>query len=229
MNEFEQNLARLLSEIPATVRIVAVSKTKPVDLLRSAYQAGQRIFGENRVQEIINKHPEMPADVQWHMIGHLQTNKVRQLIPLVSMIHSIDSLKLLNTVQKEAAKIQKAVSCLFQVHIATEVSKHGFSPNELLDLLSDIKQSDYPNIIFSGLMGMASFVDDEDQICAEFQQLKDLFNELKSKSMAGNTDFIELSMGMSGDYPWAIEEGSTLIRIGTLLFGSRACSLPIKD
>lgn len=229
MNEFEQNLARLLSEIPATVRIVAVSKTKPVDLLRSAYQAGQRIFGENRVQEIINKHPEMPADVQWHMIGHLQTNKVRQLIPLVSMIHSIDSLKLLNTVQKEAAKIQKAVSCLLQVHIATEESKHGFSPNELLDLLSDIKQSDYPNIIFSGLMGMASFVDDEDQICAEFQQLKDLFNELKSKSMAGNTDFIELSMGMSGDYPWAIEEGSTLIRIGTLLFGSRACSLPIKD
>ncbi|MEA1877952.1 MAG: YggS family pyridoxal phosphate-dependent enzyme [Bacteroidota bacterium] len=225
MNEFEQNLARLISEIPATVRIVAVSKTKPVDLMRSAYKAGQRIFGENRVQEIINKHPEMPADVEWHMIGHLQTNKVRQVLPLVRMIHSIDSLKLLNTVQKEAAKIQKTVSCLFQVHIATEESKHGFSPNELLDILSNIKQGDYPNIIFSGLMGMASFVDDEDQIVAEFKQLKELFNELKSVSMAGNKDFIELSMGMSGDYPLAIEEGSTLIRIGTLLFGSRACSI----
>jgi len=229
MNEFEQNLAILRAEIPANVRIVAVSKTKPVDLLKSAYQAGQRIFGENRVQEIINKYPEMPADVEWHMIGHLQTNKVKQLIPLVSMIHSIDSLKLLNTVQKEAAKIQKVISCLIQVHIASEESKYGFSPNELHALFLDIKPEDYPNVQIVGLMGMASYVDDEEQITSEFRQLKDLFDEVKSKSMAGNTHFKELSMGMSGDYPLAVQEGSTLIRIGTLLFGSRGCAIKTND
>lgn len=225
MNEFEQNLSKLKAEIPDTVRIVAVSKTKPIESLQSAYEAGQRIFGENRVQEIVIKYPEMPADVQWHMIGHIQTNKVKQLLPLVSMIHSIDSQKLLNVVQKEAAKINKVISCLLQVHIATEESKHGFSQNELRELLSNINTKDYPNIRFAGLMGMASFVDDEEQVLAEFQQLNDLFNETKSASMEMNADFKELSMGMSGDYHLAIEEGSTLIRIGTILFGRRSCAI----
>jgi len=225
MNDFEHNLSTIKAEIPDSVTIVAVSKTKPIELLKSAYEAGQRIFGENRVQEILNKDPEMPDDVEWHMIGHLQTNKVKQVLPYVSMIHSVDSTKLLNTVQKEAAKLSKVIPCLLQVHIATEETKHGFSHDELLEFLSGIQAGDYPNIIFAGLMGMASFVNDEEQVRAEFHQLKDLFDEIKSNSMADDPNFKELSMGMSGDYLLAIEEGSTLVRIGTLLFGARACAI----
>ncbi len=221
MNDFGQRLTQLKAQIPEHVRIVAVSKTKPVCMLRTAYAAGQRIFGENKVQEILNKYPEMPSDVEWHMIGHLQTNKVKLLIPHVSMIHSIDSVKLLNTVQKEAAKIQQVVSCLIQIHIATEETKFGFALDEAIELFEKLVPQDYPNIRFSGLMGMASFVQDEHEVLSEFKSLKNLFDKIKMTSMSGHSDFKEISMGMSGDYPLAVKEGSTLIRVGTLLFGGR--------
>lgn len=221
MNVFGENLKRLKAEIPAEVRVVAVSKTKPLDMLKTAYEAGQRIFGENKVQEILAKHPEMPDDVEWHMIGHLQSNKAKQIVPLVSMIHAIDSKKLLNVVQKEAAKIDKRISCLIQIHIATEESKFGFSADELRELLPELNSNNYPNIIFSGLMGMASYVESESQVASEFRLLKNLFDEIRAGQMSDSPDFKELSMGMSGDFHIAIGEGSTLIRVGTLLFGSR--------
>lgn len=221
MNALRDNLLKITSGLPDGVRIIAVSKTKPLELIREAYEAGQRLFGENRVQEILWKAPELPADIQWHLIGHLQTNKVKQVLPFVSMIHSVDSIRLLETIQKEAAKINRVIPCLLQVHIAMEETKFGFSAEELNSFFEKLNPREYPNIQFAGLMGMASFVDDEDRIRKEFRTLKNLFDHIQIVANQNLADFKELSMGMSGDYPIAVSEGSTLVRIGTLLFGIR--------
>lgn len=221
MNALRDNLFKITSGLPDGVRIIAVSKTKPLELIREAYEAGQRLFGENRVQEILWKAPELPADIQWHLIGHLQTNKVKQVLPYVSMIHSVDSIRLLETIQKEAAKINRVIPCLLQVHIAMEETKFGFSAEELNSFFEKLNPREYPNIQFAGLMGMASFVDDEDQVRKEFRSLKILFDHIQIVANHNLADFKELSMGMSGDYPIAVSEGSTLVRIGTLLFGIR--------
>ena len=221
MKDFKNRLAKLKSEVPDSVTIVAVSKTKPISMLEEAYEAGQRVFGENKVQEVLLKQPQLPDDIEWHMIGHLQTNKVKQVVPFVSMIHAVDSLKLLNKIQSEAAKIDRVIPCLIQVHIATEETKFGFDLLEADTLFNSISLSEYPNIVFSGLMGMASYVEDDDQVKREFGELKILFDEIKSGPMSEYGNFKEISIGMTGDYHLAVEKGSTMIRVGTLLFGSR--------
>jgi pyridoxal phosphate enzyme (YggS family) len=221
MKEFKNRLNKLSAEVPDHVRIIAVSKTKPIEDLLAAYEAGQRIFGENKVQEIVAKQPHMPEDVEWHMIGHVQTNKVKLIVPIVSMIHGVDSLKLLNKIQLEAEKNDRVIPCLIQVHIAIEESKFGFSADEVIDFFNEIDLNDYPNIRFAGLMGMASYIPDDEKVLEEFKSLKDLFQVLVSGSLSGVESFRELSMGMTGDFRLAIQAGSTMIRVGTLLFGSR--------
>jgi pyridoxal phosphate enzyme (YggS family) len=215
------NIESLLSQLPASVKLVAVSKTNPPERILEAYQADQRIFGENRVQEILNKKDKLPGDIEWHMIGHLQTNKVKQVIPFVSMIHSVDTHKLLNTINSESLKINRVTNCLLQIHIAEEETKTGFSPEEIHQLLDSHDYRSYKNIRLCGLMGMATFTDDRVQIRKEFRSLAGLFRELKSRYFSNDHYFSEISMGMSGDYPIAIEEGSTMVRIGSLIFGER--------
>jgi hypothetical protein len=202
-------------------RLVAVSKTQPVEKLKEAYDAGQRIFGENKVQELIAKHSQLPADIEWHMIGHLQTNKVKQLVPFVSLIHSVDSFKVLEEINKQAKKINSTVNCLLQIYIAKEESKFGFDEAELMELLSAGKIAQLDSIKIIGLMGMATFTDNKEQVRAEFKSLKSLFDRLAQLDLPANMQMKEISMGMSQDYEIAIAEGSTLVRIGTSLFGSR--------
>lgn len=222
MKNFQSRLQDLKSTIPESVKIVAVSKTKPVEDIQEAYETGQRIFGENKVQEMLNKFLKLPVDIDWHLIGHLQSNKVKQVVSMVGMIHSVDSLKLLNKIQTESQKINRVVPCLIQVHIAMEDSKFGFAPEEVEELFQHLQMEDYPNVRFCGLMGMASFVDDDQQVTNEFRLLKNLFDKLRAEYMADNPDFQEISMGMTGDYKLAVSQGSTMIRVGTLLFGSRS-------
>ena len=222
MNEFAVRLAELKNRIPADVRIIAVSKTQPVAEIRKAYEAGQRDFGENKVQEILAKSPQLPQDILWHLIGHLQTNKVKQVLPYVTMIHAVDSARLLDKIQTQAAAIERVIPCLLQVHIASEETKFGLDPDELADWISRISPLDYPNIRFSGLMGMASFSEDENLVSEEFKVLHELFNYIQEEYPVTFPDFNELSMGMTGDYHLAIKHGSTMIRVGTLLFASRA-------
>lgn len=202
-------------------RLVAVSKTQPVEKLKEAYDAGQRIFGENKVQELVAKQSELPSDIEWHMIGHLQTNKVKQLVPFVSLIHSVDSFKVLEEINKQAKKINRIVNCLLQVYIAKEETKFGFDEAELMDLLQSGKIASLDSIKVCGLMGMATFTDNRDQVRAEFKSLKTLFNRLAQLNLPPNMEMKEISMGMSQDYDIAVEEGSTLVRIGTSIFGSR--------
>lgn len=221
MNGIEQNLIEILRQTGSRVTLVAVSKNHPVDAIREAYQAGQRIFGENKVQEILNKRPLLPDDIQWHLIGHLQTNKVKQIAPFISMIQSVDSLKLLKEISEQAIKNNRIINCLLQVFIATEETKFGFSQPELSDLLKYLNQNPMTGVKIRGLMGMASFTDNQDQIRQEFHGLKSLFDELKEQFFADQPGFNELSIGMSGDYEIAIEEGSTIIRVGTKIFGTR--------
>lgn len=216
-----ENLLRLKGTIPQAVTLVAVSKTHPPDRILDAYHAGQRVFGENRVQELISKQPILPADIEWHLIGHLQTNKVKYIAPFVSMIHSVDSFKLLAEINKEAKKANRMIPCLLQMHIAKEDSKFGFSEEEVLAELEKNNLSAFSNVIISGVMGMATFSDDEDLVRSEFRYLKSLFETIKRRFFAGSDTFREISMGMSGDYAVAIEEGSTMVRIGSLVFGSR--------
>lgn len=216
-----QNLEAVRRQLPQGVRLVAVSKTHPVEVLMEAYNAGQRIFGENKVQEMRLKHQVMPADVQWHMIGHLQTNKVKQLVPFVSMIHSVDSQRLLETINSEACKHNRLIDCLLQVHIAQEDTKFGFADDELRDLLRTGLLTQMANVRVVGLMGMASVSDCEEQISAEFAHLRQLFDELKAQHFAADAHFCELSMGMSHDYPLAIAQGSTMVRVGSRIFGQR--------
>lgn len=215
------NLMEIRTTIPPGVTLVAVSKFQPVELLMQAYDAGQRIFGESKVQEVTAKQAQMPKDIEWHFIGHLQTNKVKQITPFVAMIESIDSLRLLKEVEKCAAKDHRVVDLLLQVHIAQEETKFGFSHSEVIELLRAYPQSFWKNSSIRGLMGMASFTDDEAQIQKEFEQLTSLFEVLKQSNLIDPAVFNVLSFGMSDDYKLAIKQGSTNVRIGSKLFGTR--------
>lgn len=217
----EENLLRIKSSIPANVSLIAVSKTYPSDLVMEAYNLGQRAFGENKVQELVGKASEMPDDIEWHMIGHLQSNKVKYIAPFVSLIHGVDSFKLLRVIDKEAAKNNRIIPCLLQVHIASEETKFGFSPEELKLALQTGEHYQYKNIDIRGLMGMATFTDNESVIRSEFRMLKQLFDELKDCYFKDVLTFREVSMGMSDDYQIAIEEGSTMVRVGSAIFGAR--------
>ena len=202
-------------------KLVAVSKTKSVEEILWLYNDGQRLFGENKVQELVEKQAALPKDIEWHLIGHLQTNKVKYIAPFVSMIHSIDSLKLLTEVNKQAAKSNRVIPCLLQVYIAQEETKFGLDEDELIALLTGDDFKQMKNITVNGLMGMASNTDDEQQINKEFASLKTLFDKLKQTYFKGNPEFAERSMGMSSDYKIALQNGSTLVRIGSALFGAR--------
>jgi pyridoxal phosphate enzyme (YggS family) len=204
------------------VDIIAVSKRKPVEDILQAYEAGHMVFGENRVQELIEKQPLLPEDIQWHMIGHLQTNKVKFIAGFVDMIHSVDSLKLALAVDREASKAGRIIPVLLQVHIADEENKYGFSENELNGLLDSAELTDLRNIRIDGLMGMATYTDDQEKIRSEFRHLREVFSRVKNAYFAGSAHFRQISTGMSGDYQIAIEEGSTMIRVGTVIFGARA-------
>lgn len=206
-----ENLKRLKEDLPQQVELIAVSKTKPISDLLEAYDAGQRAFGENKIQEMVTKWEQMPKDIQWHMIGHVQSNKVKYMAPFVHTIHAVDSIKLLKEIQKQAAKNERIINCLIQIRIAKEETKFGLAASELDSLLSQGKEM--PNIVIKGLMGMATFTEDQSQIRSEFKTLSDLYRKYSS--------FEVLSMGMSGDYDIAIEEGSTSIRVGSKIFGER--------
>ncbi|WOK07639.1 YggS family pyridoxal phosphate-dependent enzyme [Imperialibacter roseus] len=217
-----RNLQTFLSTIDQNkAKLIAVSKTKPVSLIMKAYEAGQREFGENKVQEMVEKHEEMPKDIHWHLIGHLQTNKVKYIAPFVHLIHSVDSEKLLRTIDKEAKKTNRVIDCLLQVHIAEEETKFGLSDDEARQLLSPEVLDGLPNVRIVGLMGMATNTESEEQVKKEFRHLKALFGELKSTVNHTRVIMAELSMGMSGDYQLAIEEGSTMVRVGSAIFGQR--------
>lgn len=202
-------------------KLIAVSKTKPLEDLREAYKAGIRDFGENKVQEIQAKQPEMPADTRWHMIGHLQSNKVKYIAPFVHLIHGVDSFKLLQEINKQGKKIDRQLSVFIQMHIAEEESKFGFDQAELEEMFASKEFSESTHVKIQGLMGMATFTDEQDQIRKEFRGLRQLFENLKNRNLPEFVEMKELSMGMSGDYQIAQEEGSTMVRIGSAIFGSR--------
>jgi pyridoxal phosphate enzyme (YggS family) len=221
MSVISDNINQLKSQLPSTVRLVAVSKTKPAGDIIKAYNSGQRYFGENRVQELLNKKDPLPGDIEWHLIGHLQSNKVKYIVPFITMIQSIDSYKLLVNVNSEAQKINRVVDCLLQIHIATEDTKFGFSMNDLCENLKSCDISGLRNIRICGVMGMATFTSDTNQVKKEFRYLRDCFQSLKDSYFKSESYFKEISMGMSGDYELAVQEGSTMIRIGSLIFGER--------
>lgn len=216
-----EQIKSIKASLPEGVRLIAVSKFHPNEAILEAYEAGQRLFGENHVQELTAKHESLPADIEWHFIGHLQTNKVKYIVPFVSLIHGIDTPKLLKVVDKEGAKVGRVIPCLLQIHIATEETKFGFSREECLEMLSSGILSELQHVQICGLMGMATNTDDKIQIRKDFHTLRALFEELKETYFKDASGFKELSMGMSDDYPIAIEEGSTLIRVGTKIFGER--------
>jgi pyridoxal phosphate enzyme (YggS family) len=207
-------------ELADKAKLIAVTKTKPIALLREAYEAGCRRFGENRVQEMVDKQPQLPAGIEWHLIGHLQTNKVKYIAPFVSLVQSVDSLKLLQEIDKQAAKHNRIIDCLLQIHIAKEETKFGFSPDEAEMLLNTPELDKLANVRLIGLMGLATNTDDESQIRQEFRGLKQLYDKL-SELQRPNVNFHELSIGMSGDYRIAVEEGSTMVRVGSAIFGNR--------
>ena len=217
----KENLERIKETVPNGVTLVAVSKTKPVSDIQEAYDAGQRAFGENYPQEMRDKHEVLPADIQWHFIGHLQTNKIKYIIPFVTLIHSIDTANLLEAVNKEARKHNRVVDCLLQFHIAQEETKFGLDLNEARQLLDSELFKQMENIRICGVMGMATFTDDEVEIRNEFKHLKAIFDTLKNEYFADHLQFKEISMGMSEDYPIAIEEGATMICVGSKIFGAR--------
>lgn len=217
-----QQLEKIKGDLPQYVKLIAVSKTHPVNVIMEAYNAGHKIFGENRVQELISKYDVMPKDIEWHLIGHLQTNKVKYIAPFVSLIHSVDSFKLLSVIEKEAQKCNRVIDCLLQVYIASEETKFGLSADELHELLQNPEFEQLQNVRVCGLMGMATFTDNMEQVRMEFRFLKNLFNEVKQTYFKNHPWFNELSMGMSSDYRIAIEEGSTMVRIGSNIFGHRS-------
>ena len=216
-----ENIEHIVSTLPAGVRLVAVSKTKPAEYIEEAYAGGQRIFGENRPQEMAAKHQVLPDDIQWHLIGQLQEKNVKYIAPFVAMIHSVDSLRLLQKIDKEAAKHGRVIDCLLEFHIAEEATKSGMTEAEAEELLRSDAYRALEHVRLVGVMGIATFTDDRGQIRREFCHLHDIFLRLKEKYCAGNESVRELSMGMSGDYDIAIEEGSTLVRVGTAIFGER--------
>ena len=215
------NLKQVLAELPQGVRLVAVSKFHPNEAIEEAYRAGQRIFGESKVQDMTAKYESLPKDIEWHFIGHLQSNKIKYMIPYVAMIHGIDTYKLLAEVNKQAVKAGRTANCLLQIHVAQEETKFGFSPEECREMLDTGEWKALTNVRICGLMGMASNTDNIEQINREFCLLDRLFNELKETWFAGSDDFRELSMGMSHDYHEAIAAGSTLVRVGSKIFGER--------
>ncbi|MDC6388330.1 YggS family pyridoxal phosphate-dependent enzyme [Maribacter sp. PR1] len=212
-----KNLNTIKATLPEKVTLVAVSKTKPESDIMEAYNTGHKIFGENKVQEMTKKWEELPKDIEWHMIGHVQRNKVKYMAEYVTLIHGVDSVKLLKEINKQAKKYDRQIPCLLQVHIAEEDTKFGFDESEIKELVSSDEFHQFENIKITGLMGMATFTDDKQQIKREFQSLNQLFQNLKSEF----PDLSILSMGMSGDYKIAIEEGSTMVRIGSSIFGKR--------
>jgi pyridoxal phosphate enzyme (YggS family) len=216
-NPIHDALNQLQRELEGKATLVAVSKTKPIEALEAAYQQGQRVFGENKVQELQLKQPLMPADTEWHMIGHLQRNKVKYIAPFISLIHGVDSLRLLNEINKQGQKHHRQIPCLLQVHIAQEETKFGFSHDEVTALFAEDWKNQWPHVQLKGLMGMATFSPDPAQIRSEFRELKSLYDQLLAQGIPLDT----LSMGMSGDYKIAIEEGSTMVRIGSSIFGAR--------
>ncbi len=215
------NLKQVLTGLPQGVRLVAVSKFHPNEAIEEAYRAGQRIFGESKVQEMTAKYESLPKDIEWHFIGHLQSNKIKYMIPYVAMIHGIDTYRLLTEVNKQAAKAGRTVNCLLQIHVAQEDTKFGFSPKECREMLGAGAWKELTHVHICGLMGMASNTDDIEQIGREFRLLNRLFHEFRETWFAGSDDFCELSMGMSDDYHEAIAAGSTLIRVGSKIFGER--------
>ena len=221
MNEIARNIAVVKSNLPPHTRLVAVSKFHPVEAIREAYDAGQRIFGESRVQELVAKQAVLPDDIEWHFIGHLQTNKVKQLVPFISLIHSIDSPHLLQEVEKEAARCNRTVDCLLQIHIAAEETKYGFTFDECREYLASGAWRTLSHIRLRGVMGMATLTDDTAAVQREFAALQKFYTEIKRDFFAGDDRFCEISSGMSHDYKLAVGCGSTLVRIGSFIFGER--------
>ena len=221
MTDPEANISYLKTRIPGSVKLIAVSKTKGAAEIMKVYNCGQRIFGENRVQELLEKKSLLPEDIEWHLIGHLQTNKVKYVVPFIGMIESVDTYKLLSTINSESRKINRITDCLLQIHIAEEETKYGFSITELCEIGDSGAFKDLNNLRICGVMGMATFTDDTDQVRKEFSFLRECRNSLKENFFASDDYFREISMGMSGDYATAIEEGSTMLRIGSLVFGER--------
>ena len=216
-----EKIKELHSELPGGTELVAVSKFHPAESITEAYNAGQRIFGESRVQELLAKIPQLPADIRWHFIGHLQTNKVKQLVGKVSLIESVDSEKLLRLIDRESEKAGVKSRILLQIHVAKEETKFGFYPDELTDFLKNHEASDFPNVEICGIMGMASNTDDKERVRSDFKTIADTFRLIKEKEGDKFPEFRYISMGMSGDWPIAVEEGSNLVRIGTAIFGPR--------
>ena len=221
MSSIADNLKQVWNELPQGVRLVAVSKFHPNEAILEAYRTGQRIFGESKVQEMTAKHDSLPQDIEWHFIGHLQTNKVKYIAPYVSLIHGIDSLRLLVEIDKQAARVGRVIDCLLQIHIAQEETKFGFTPDECRELLDGKEWKGLSHVRLCGLMGMATNTGNLAQVRHEFDSLHQLFREIQNNQMSGASWFSELSMGMSHDYHEAIEAGSTLVRIGTHIFGER--------
>lgn len=217
----KENLHTIKKSLPSQVKLIAVSKTYPASAVEEAYKAGHRIFGENKVQEMSEKHEQLPKDIEWHLIGHLQSNKVKYIAPFVAMIHSVDSLKLLQEINKQAQKNNRVIKCLLQIYIASEETKFGLDKEECKALLSSAEFNAMRNIEIVGLMGMATNTDNALQIKTEFASLRSLFNEIRTNYIHKNIQQSELSMGMSSDYKIAIEEGSTMIRVGSSIFGAR--------
>ena len=224
-----ENINRIKQTLPEGVRLVAVSKYHPASLIQEAYDGGQRIFGESHVQELVQKYEVLPKDIEWHFIGHLQTNKVKYIAPFVRLIHSIDSLQLLQTVEKEAAKHDRKIDCLLQFHIATEETKFGLNLDEARQMLESPEYKAMEHVRICGVMGMATNTDDMALVRREFASLRNIFETLKKDYFAGDAAFSEISMGMSHDYPIAIEEGATLVRVGSSIFGARDYGTPVND
>lgn len=221
MSHIQAEIKAINEELPQGVRLVAVSKFHPIEALQEAYEGGQRIFGESKVQEMTQKFEALPKDIEWHFIGHLQTNKIKYMAPYVTLIHGVDSYKLLAEINKQAARAERIIPCLLQIHIAQEETKFGFSTDECLSMLEEGTWRTLNNVRVSGVMGMATNTEDETQIDREFARLQAFFHEVKEKYFAHDPHFKEISMGMSDDYPLAIRHGSTLIRVGSRIFGAR--------
>ena len=219
--DVKSHLHEVLDTLPQGVRLVAISKYHPNEYIEAAYEEGQRVFGESHEQELRQKHLSLPQDIEWHFIGHLQTNKIKYIIPFVTLIHSIDSANLLEAVNKEAAKHDRVVDCLLQFHIAQEETKFGLDLDEARQLLDSEAFKQMKNVRICGVMGMATFTEDMDEVRKEFKHLKEIFDTLKTNYFAGQPHFKEVSMGMSDDYPIAVEEGATMVRVGSKIFGAR--------
>ncbi len=219
--DIQSNILRIKSTLPDGVRLIAISKFHPIDALQQAYYVGQRIFGESHAQEVVVKHEALPKDIEWHFVGHLQTNKIKYIAPFISLIHSVDSLRLLREIDKQATKCDRVIDCLLQLHIAQEETKFGFTPDELQTMLTTTDWHSLRHVRIVGIMCMATNTDDQTLIRNEFRQAKSVFDTIKATHFADAPHFREISMGMSDDYPIAIAEGSTMVRVGSSIFGTR--------